>query len=60
MCLTLRHAAAALDAGVGQILDIGKLHANHMGASPDTHRILAVAPLIVDQRCYGEYPVSVR
>ena len=25
-------------------------------APPDTRRILAVAPLIGDKRCYGEYP----
>ena len=29
-------------------------------ASPDPHRRLAVAPLIADQRCYGESPVRVR
>ena len=28
-----------------------------MGDWPDTRRILAVAPLIGDQRCYGETPV---
>ena len=29
-----------------------------MGVSPDTRRSLAVAPLIPDQRCYGETPAS--
>ena len=31
-----------------------------LGASPDTRRTLAVAPLIGNQRCYGECPASVR
>ena len=31
-----------------------------MGVSPDPRRILPVAPLIADKRCYGEYPARVR
>jgi hypothetical protein len=29
-------------------------------APPDPRRILPVAPLIGDKRCYGEYPVRLR
>ena len=32
------------------------LHAGPAGASPDTRRTLAVAPLIGYQRCYGDCP----
>jgi hypothetical protein len=31
-----------------------------MGDSLEPHRNLAVAPLIPDQRCYGEAPVRLR
>src|ERR1035441_10921380 len=36
------------------------LHQTVLRAPPEPHRNLAVAPLIGDQRCYGEVPVRLR
>ena len=40
--------------------DQGSRPGHFMGVSPDTRRSLAVAPLIPDQRCYGEAPGRLR
>ena len=42
------------------MLEAEESHWMHKGDSPDTRRILPVAPLIGDKRCYGEDPASVR
>ena len=46
--------------GTLSMLDVGCSPAPRPPASPDTRRTLPVAPLIADQRCYGECPASIR
>ena len=61
MHLCVSFKSFAVFGGMGAVASAARslLH-SLAGASPDTRRTLAVAPLIADQRCYGECPASVR